>query len=143
MPIGDDFAGAVEQEGGGVEIEVGSGGCAGVPTETDEHRGHSRCLLGEGDVAAFGECDCHGTGPFVVVHQGGGESDGVASGLDGRAHGALARVPDRQLVLAQRSNSVGAMPTAWQASVTALRSSASKLPSAAPMIRPMEITARA
>ncbi len=62
--VGEGLAVGLHADSGGVQVEVGSGGGAGIPTEPDRQRGElgrarlSR-LLGQADVAALGEADGH------------------------------------------------------------------------------------
>ncbi|GAA3235900.1 hypothetical protein GCM10020256_54120 [Streptomyces thermocoprophilus] len=57
--VADDLAGVVEQQGAGVEVEVGAGGGADVPAQTDDDRGQARGLLRQRYVAALAEADSH------------------------------------------------------------------------------------
>jgi hypothetical protein len=59
VAVGQHLAVRLDQDGAGVEVEVDARGGARVPAETDQHGGHARCLLGEGDVAALAQADRH------------------------------------------------------------------------------------
>src|SRR5690606_30050791 len=63
VPVGDDLAGCVQYQGGGVQVEVRARGGAQVPAETHAHRVQPGRLFCQRDVPAFGETDTHAWPP--------------------------------------------------------------------------------
>src|SRR4051812_25343976 len=60
VTVGVDLALRVDRDRGGVEVEVRAGGGADVPAEAHSDGGQARSLLGERDVATFGQAYSHG-----------------------------------------------------------------------------------
>src|SRR5690606_27561383 len=57
--IAADLARAVQQQGAGVEVEVGAGRGTDVPPQSDDDGGEARRLLAQRYVAALAEADSH------------------------------------------------------------------------------------
>ena len=65
IAVATDLAGGVQEEAGGVKVEIVAIGAAGVPAQANHDGLNTRFFLGKRNIAAFDEGYRHGSAPVV------------------------------------------------------------------------------